>query len=353
MLTVYGRIGAAQSRSARDLSTMRKRVYIHAGLHKTGTSSIQVELTRARHLLEQRDFLYPVAGMPAWAPYGHHLLPWSLVESQELIPSVSGHHPGDFQDDDREAIWAELRREIERSDLSNVILSSEEFDILDRAALHRLAARLDGFDIVPILFLRNLGDLVESGYRTAVLISGYLDGIALYADHQRTRSDYFQLLQDWKDVSSNGELFVASYDDEHLRGDVVLSFLRLVGLSADAIEPVRLSKQNESAPAFVVEIVRFLRSLGAREEDVARWIKTLGGLPYREGVNERYAFLDNALRGELDSRYMRELDLIRSDSALADQVLGRLMIPEVPSRVCVQNIGQALTALSSELVSVV
>jgi hypothetical protein len=332
---------------------MKKRVYIHAGLHKTGTSSIQVELTRARHLLEPRGFLYPVAGMPEWAPFGHHLLPWSLVEDQELIPSVRGHHPGGFQDDDREAIWAALRREIDGSDLPNVILSSEEFDILDRPALDRLSARLKGFDVVPILFLRNLGDLVESGYRTAVLISGFSHGIAHYADHQRTRSDYFQLLQDWKSVSSSGELFVVSYDDEYLRTDVVLSFLRLMGLSADAIEPIRLPKQNESAPAFVVEIVRFLRSLGAQEADVASWMKTISHLPYRDGVNERYSLLNDELRGELDSRYMRELDLIRSDDALAGQVLGKLMIPAVPSRVCVQNISQALAALSSELTAAV
>jgi len=326
---------------------MKRRIYLHVGLHKTGTSSIQVELTRARHLLRKRGFLYPETGLPDSAPYGQHLLPWSLVEDEALIPPVHGQRHAVL---DKGVLWDALRKEIEEADVPNIVISSEEFDILDRAAISTLAEQLQAYDIVPILFLRNLSDLVESGYRTAVVVSGFPEDIRFFFGNHRTRMDYAQLMRDWKSVSSTDQLIAASYDDPHLSGDSVLTFLRLIGLAADAVEPVRLPRQNESAPAFVVEIARFLRSLSSNESDISSWLRAVGKLPFTSDVNQRYTLLPDALRGALDQRYLEELAAIASDPELASQIYGQLVLPpRHPDRVCIHSIKEALFAFTREI----
>ncbi len=324
-----------------------KRVYLHAGLHKTGTSSIQVELTRARHLLRERGFLYPETGLPESAPYGQHLLPWSLVDDESLIPPVFGQKSAP---PDKNTLWAALRKEIEDADLPNVVISSEEFDILDRRALGELATQLQSYEIVPIIFLRNLSDLVESGYRTAVVVTGFTEDITFYFGNHRTRIDYAQLLLDWQEIASADRMIAASYDDPHLSRDSVLTFLGLIGLAADAVEPVRLPRQNESVPAFVVEIARFLRSLPSTEAEISSWLQSVDRMRFARDINQRYTLLPDALRGDLDQRYLQELAAISSNSELASRVYGQLVLPtRHADRVCIHNIKEALFAFSREI----
>lgn len=326
---------------------MKRRIYLHAGLHKTGTSSIQVELTRARHLLARQGFLYPQTGLPDSAPYGQHLLPWSLVSDDSLIPPVHGQRSVTL---DRDALWSALRKEIEDADLPNIVISSEEFDILDKPAIGELATQLQSYDVVPVIFLRNLSDLVESGYRTAVVVSEFPEDITFFLGNHRTRTDYSQLLHDWRSISATGRIMAASYDDVYLSNDCVLTFLRLVGLAADAIEPIRLPRQNESAPAFIVEIARFLRSLSSGEPGVAAFLETTSRIPFSDDVNQRYTLLPEALRGVLDQKYLTELAAISSDQQLASQIYGQLILPtRHPDRVCVHSIKEALLVFSREV----
>lgn len=327
---------------------MARRIYIHAGLHKTGTSSIQVELTRARHLLRGRGVLYPRTGLPESAPYGHHLLPWSLVRDQALVPPVNGLRSSAI---DRGEIWRILRAEIEDANLPEVIISSEEFDILDREAIDAISRELSDYDIVPIIFLRNISDLVESSYRTAVMVSGFTEDVSFFIGSHRTRTDYAALLTDWMSVSPSGRVIAASYDDSHLSDDSVITFLRLIGLAADAIEPVRLSRQNESSPAFVVEITRFLRSMASTTEaDVSAWLEAVRRVPFTRDAYTGYTLLPEHLRGQLDSLYLQELSAISSNHALASQIYGQLILPLRDSNVtCIHNVKDAILAYTREL----
>lgn len=327
---------------------MRRKVFVHAGLHKTGTSSIQVELTRARHLLEERGYLYPRSGVPAWAPFGQHLLPWSLIRKPGLIPSIQGQ-TAEISDKDKDQLWDSLHEEIDAADLPNIIISSEEFDVLDRASIDELGKRLDRYDVEPVIFLRNFGDLIESSYRTAVLISHFSGTIERYLSGHRIRLDYAELLRDWATLSVSGKVAAVSYDDESLRSDSVLTFLRTIGLAADAIEPERLPKQNESAPAFVIEMIRNMRSFGATDSDLEDWLVALKDAPFGPAVNDRYAFLSRVALGELDSAYLLELKEIAADEVLAPQVYGRLTIPPRTDRSHISNIRDALNSLVQEL----
>jgi hypothetical protein len=203
---------------------VKKRVYLHVGLHKTGTTSIQWALTFSRDSLREVGFLYPQTGAPDWARFGQHLLAWSVVERTNYLPPFNGNCAA-FDDEMREDLWSRLYREIDHSDTQNVVLSSEEFDILTGSEIRKLGSRLAPYDVTPILFLRNYADLLESSYRTSVVYSGYRHDIRTFAAGQRTRLDYADLIRDWQKIAANGNAVVVNYDDKNVRKDSVATFL--------------------------------------------------------------------------------------------------------------------------------
>jgi hypothetical protein len=60
-------------------STGQRRILIHAGLHKTGTTTLQQFLNSVSGQLRGKNVLYPSAGRPAEVPDAHHNVAWQLA----------------------------------------------------------------------------------------------------------------------------------------------------------------------------------------------------------------------------------------------------------------------------------
>jgi hypothetical protein len=56
----------------------QRRILIHAGLHKTGTTALQQFLGVATGQLLEQNVLYPSCGRPAGSPDAHHNVAWQL-----------------------------------------------------------------------------------------------------------------------------------------------------------------------------------------------------------------------------------------------------------------------------------
>jgi len=56
-----------------------KTIYIHAGVYKTGTSTLQAFFAKNKELLKQKDIYYPTEGL-YYHPHrsGHHVLVHTL-----------------------------------------------------------------------------------------------------------------------------------------------------------------------------------------------------------------------------------------------------------------------------------
>jgi hypothetical protein len=275
------------------------RVVVHAGYHKTGTTSIQVTLTRSRERLRAAGILYPQTGVPPQFPYGHHLLPWSLTRVNPVLP-IS------FDPQSAHDLWAELIAEIERSACPLVVLSSEEFDRLDAAAIRAAGAALSGYDVVPVVFVRNHAELIESMFRTHVVALGYTAPIARFAAEEAPRLDCADMVRDWGAVAAAGTALVIPYDDEAVRRDSVAAFLAAAGIDEGVLEPGARGRANPSLPAFVCETVRYLRGAGADEAELQRWLAWIGGLEFGSAANARFVCMPPALRDALNDRYAAE-----------------------------------------------
>lgn len=62
----------------------RKRVFIHIGLHKTGTSSIQQFLTANRDVLERNRVLYPAGISGGQAHHSSHRFFSDLIQTRRF-----------------------------------------------------------------------------------------------------------------------------------------------------------------------------------------------------------------------------------------------------------------------------
>lgn len=286
--------------------------------------------------------------MPDFAPYGQHEVPWLVANDETKIPenALSIWSLSPLQK--RERLEA-LTDEIGNSGFSKAILSSEEFDTLDIDEIKALAEAFEGFSLVPVVFIRNLSDFVESGYRTAVVHSNYPDPIQHFAAHQRSRLDIYKMLKDWASIGSKDHIIVASYDDPHLKADAVTSFLRLLGLTAADIEPQRLPLQNESYPAFIVEMLRTVRNGVMNAEYRNHWENHLLQKEFNRNTRSRYTLMPPSLKNQLDSLYMEELNQIARDSDIAEKIVGSLIIPETPGRVFLSDFSDVLRAYDTEV----
>ncbi|HTQ71531.1 MAG TPA: hypothetical protein VMH92_08570 [Acidocella sp.] len=140
-------------------------LFIHAGLHKTGTTALQESLARHRETLAGRGILYPLAGCPGEAP-GQHNLAWQVTRDRRF------HSAYGTVDDVAEEIAAHG---------GDAVISSEDFesvldrpDLLDRLARH---PRLKGYQVVLVIYLRE-----QSSYFKSLFFQLTRDGLTEEVD---------------------------------------------------------------------------------------------------------------------------------------------------------------------------
>jgi hypothetical protein len=129
-----------------------RQLYVHAGLHKTGTSSVQAFFHAHREVLRGHGLLYPHTGIVPAYP-GHHNLAWELA--------------GDRRFDSRRGTVSALFSEIRAFD-GDVLISSEDFEGSlaqpSRWKALRELAQQSGFELKLIVFLREQASYIESLY---------------------------------------------------------------------------------------------------------------------------------------------------------------------------------------------
>lgn len=143
---------------------MKKRLFLHIGHYKTGSSALQSFLNGAKGALKEEGVLYPNAGRAKTNSNTHARLSLGLLERHGFTPPPwykdSGPVEGDF---------AALAEEIEASGCKRVVVSSEEFvQFAFRAdyqtALADLKARLAAYDVKIVFYLREPFSLMKSWF---------------------------------------------------------------------------------------------------------------------------------------------------------------------------------------------
>lgn len=233
-------------------------VTLHIGWHKTGSTSLQLFLFHNRDaLVRQHRVWYPPAGPQDRA---HHTLAWMLLGRKTSawgpVPELAGGAEGYVRaaGDDARARGC-----------TKVIFSSEDFCVLDRDGIERLAASLRGiFSVVRVVAYVRRQDLqIESAYNMEVRWWGtrVREEFDEYASVRAIGSDYASVLDQWSRAFGVSNLAVRAYDRRLLAdGDVRADFCRTAGIGSDGLQFAR-ETANDSLGPRTLETMRVLNNL--------------------------------------------------------------------------------------------
>ena len=131
---------------------MKKKLIIHIGTHKTGTTFLQHSFSQGSQVLREYGLLYPEGGRKYNA---HHLLAWTLRPDSK---------PGSelFELDG----WNAFLEEAKGFSGEAILISSEDFEwLMDISLLGQLN---EHFDVKVLFYLRAADAYVESYYNQIV-----------------------------------------------------------------------------------------------------------------------------------------------------------------------------------------
>lgn len=201
-----------------------KILYLHIGMQKTGTSSIQMHFMRPNGPLAKVGIDYlPEVIAPRHA---HHNVAWEIGKHRRYLPDAPG--------------VAALLKAAAASSSERLFVSTEEFSLFTPGQVKDLARVLKGYDVRPILCLRNQLSWSESLYAQACK-RGYLDDFltfgAMLAENGRLSFDH--TVDTWAEAFGPEKLQLLTYESHE---DVALAFADLLGV------PVKkeLSRKNQS-----------------------------------------------------------------------------------------------------------
>lgn len=210
---------------------MDKKLFLHIGTGKTGTSAIQKYLYENEAILNDYNFTYCKTGI---VENNHHLLCRNYGRKDEIIQ----------EDISNNLVY--LNEEIRISKFKNHIISSEYFPGLFPEEIAELSKKIEA-EIIPVLYIRRQDLLVESWYaqlvkahRVRYPIKGLCEDLV-----NKNVLNYELLIKNWQSINTSESIIVRAFQKEKLyKGSVVNDFLKSVCPSFD--HRVRFFEENKS-----------------------------------------------------------------------------------------------------------
>ena len=242
-----------------------KKLIIHPGFHKTGTTALQQALSEVRDELLESKFFYPhIAGN------AHHRAARSVIEKTWGWKNRGGKSADSIE-------WKKLEKKISSSK-DTAIISSEFFSEADLIQLADMAKRLSGFDVQVIFTWRPLPFMLASSYQQ-------------YLKYGLKKS-YSEWLESIFDLPGEAK-FTPSFWKRNLHGDVVAGWAETFGT-----EKVSLIAVNESNPTYLYETFA----------DLAGIPKGILKEPAHIQMNRSLTFTEASLLLEINRTYPKDLD---------------------------------------------
>ena len=209
---------------------MKKKLYVHIGMGKTGTTALQNFFWENRKVLSRHDLCYPARGIMSGA---HHLLSPHVprfLEDQWSFESVDQ--------------WAP---ELAQTGESRILLSSELMAWADEASARRFCAQVSAhFDLYVVIYLRRQDSIIMASYNQQIKAGPQRRRIDLIYQKQIEKFDYRKVLAPWADSLEPGKLIVRPYEKQQFfAGDIRRDFMKHV-FNMDLGDEFSFNEQNSN-----------------------------------------------------------------------------------------------------------
>jgi hypothetical protein len=286
-----------------------KKLILHIGSTKTGSSAIQSFLWTNRNALADYGVLYPDIGIASSA---HHLL------AASIHPNAWRMHADFFAEQDRAAVFEEFRQRLQQAasltSADTILISSEYWwgRFHDRTFLEQTKRLIDGFDSRVLCYLRPQDEWLESTYCQRVksgevrtfrewLLANFEQGMAF--------CQYDVVLKQWENVVPADRIQVRTYEPEGAT-DSIRDLLDLLGIPQHN-QLVQVSGgDNPSMIPRGIELMRLINLSPLSPSKKQKVCKSLTTNTQKKGIHARFHFLSADETIALQNRYQRGNDLV-------------------------------------------
>lgn len=232
-------------------------ILLHIGSTKTGTSSLQEHFTDHTRTLAKRGVVYPVAGRNLPGQIAHHNLCYE-VQPSRVAAGVYKPEVG---------TWSEALDEIDTSEASIGVISSEAFMNAQPRQVPRVRELLDGRDVTVVAYVRRQDRWLQSAWNQQARFGRCsLDFNEFYSSvRRRHRGEYDVLLAPWAAAFGTNRLAVRNFDTLPSGGivpDFFATFLPAVTVAAESAR----ARNSMAGPKQLIAVAHVLeecrRTLG-------------------------------------------------------------------------------------------
>ena len=220
---------------------MTKKLFVHAGFPKTGTTSLQASLASARESLQAQGILYPESRGSA-----QHSAAWALTQKTFGWEGRGGYRTPE-QD------WLDLVSTVKSSN-DTVLISSEFFSHTNQEQVAKFKADMNVADTTIIFTMRSLAKILPSRYQQSLKKGNtwsydeWLSDI-LQRDNPNPTSlkfgNYSNIISRWANVFGAANIVVVVVD-ENSPNLIFDAFHEILGLMPKTLVKVEDKALNRS-----------------------------------------------------------------------------------------------------------
>ncbi|ENY7166455.1 hypothetical protein ACF1I2_001596, partial [Campylobacter jejuni] len=234
--------------------------YLHIGMPKTGTTSIQTFLTKNKFLLLKQNYLYPESILE-WG-HQHITLVW-IIKSLKLNKKLL------FLKKEYKQILINFRKELQENKNKNVILSTEgltwDFNNPTYVKILYKILKLLGFNTIKIIvYLRQQEDMLSSLYseNTKGNYNIFNGSLSIKNNTLRHIFNYKYILKSYSMAFKKENIIVKIFDKNiFYKQDLIKDFIYTLGIQWNDKFSIG-ANQNQSIDLIGIELQNRLNSLG-------------------------------------------------------------------------------------------
>ncbi|WP_445360346.1 hypothetical protein ACJJIL_17525 [Microbulbifer sp. EKSA005] len=315
-----------------------KKLYIHIGTEKTGTTTVQEFLFKNREVLKGEGVLYPNI-LNLSNHVGFCLAFMDFNPNSELY-SVVGCEPNENSAKEFSgSILEKLAREIVSSDCDTVIISNEHLHsrITTQEEIFKIKEWASKFfdEIEIVCYLRNQADLAVSYYSTLIKSGNVPERVFPNFSSVPHYYDYKKLLDGWS--AAFGKITVKSFSRSLLKNENIIDdFIDVACLCGAENKFFQIEDSNVSLDAYSLEILKSINESfpfvkegkinPERRYLVPFFEKSSGNCKFVPDELEYYDFLK---RFSADNEYIAEKYKINFSPMISRKRTPRSLSPEI------------------------
>jgi len=258
---------------------MGRKVILHIGVHKTGSTAIQNACLKNRKSLNEIGWHYPEELLFNEA---HHILPWSVIDRFLNDPIANTRR-----------LSKERLKDI-LFKYGNIVISSENFCFAKDNEVREIAELFEDFETIVVVFIRRQDRLLQSEYvqRVKQEVSSELRPFEEFCrlwQFLLPHIDYLTLINRWSSHFDN--IVVRNFDVEAEKDEVISSFFSSFVDNTDKIDTDQAA-ENVAYGLKYISLLRELNNLEILTPGIRRLVVSAGSefLPNSNKVDERHSF---------------------------------------------------------------